>query len=1156
MPSLTRDDVLRATDVKTFNRGRLYYEQGRVVELESIDKGDGFQRLVSRVLGSGGKVYAQRVLIALHARRAVVSGSCDCPVGYACKHVVAACLAYLDDVRPGQGDADGAQTEAVRGWLQRVAAAGVPATAQAGGERLLYLLQPAPGDAHGVTAEVVVVKPLKGGNRLSKGRRLSLDSLLYGYSPSARLATEDRHILAILRGLVAGTWDRSLSLGGPLGRIALERMVATGRCHWKSSDSPPLTAGEERRLSPAWQEATEGGLRLTLAPDVHIRLVLTEPPLYLDGDSHTVGPLDTLGLTHQQLQELAAAPAMRARQADTITRLLALEFPELPLPTPAPLEVVEARDIQPVPRLRLAARDGGHVGYAGAISDAAAREGGHVGSAGAISDAAARDGGSTRPSFATPGPTADAHLLLLDFDYAGWRVPGAPRSAQSLIQTASGAVRVHRDQTAEGTALARLADFGFVPLPSPGRGPGLYREGDPGPLRLHPAGANTIERATRWSRFLREGVPALQAEGWQVETEASFRMQFEAADWDVEVEDDGTRGNDWFGLRFDLEVGGRRLPLLPIVAPLLELGLGADLPPILTLPLDPTGTDPDAAHRYIDLPSERLRPFLETLRDLFERGEPDHDGRLRLSRFDAQTLADLEAQGVGVRGGETLRELAKRLQDFSGVTQVEPPRGLTVELRPYQRRGLDWLQFLRAYGLAGILADDMGLGKTVQALAHLLLEKESGRLDRPALVVAPTSLMGNWRREAARFAPALRTLVLHGSERHAHFDAIPDQDLVLTTYPLLPRDQARLQELSFHTLILDEAQTVKNPKAQAAVVVRALRADHRLCLTGTPMENHLGELWAQFDFLMPGFLGDAARFKRHWRTPIEQYGDTERRQRLARRIAPFMLRRRKQDVAAELPPKTEIIKSVTLGEAQAALYEGIRLSMEKRVRDAIAAQGLARSQITILDALLKLRQTCCDPRLLQLPAAARVNGSAKLDLLMDLLPEQLDEGRRILLFSQFTSMLALIEAELSKCGIRYTKLTGQTRRRDEAIEVFRSGEANLFLISLKAGGVGLNLTEADTVILYDPWWNPAVEAQAADRAHRIGQDKPVFVYKLVTEQTVEERILALQDKKRALAEGMYGEAGGEAGLSFAPEDLQELFAPLDAHETPADRRSA
>jgi superfamily II DNA or RNA helicase len=1091
MPSLTREDVLRATDVKTFNRGRLYFEQGRVIELAPIDKGDGFQRFQSRVRGGGGKVYGQRVLIALHSRHAVVSGSCDCPVGYACKHVVAACLAYLDEVLPAPAAGPEPPPDAVKGWLQRVAAAGVPAAADRSGECLVYLLQPAPGAPHGVSVDLAVVRPLKGGGRMSKGRRLSLGNLLFGYTQATYLDTEDRHILGMLRGLATGGWVNSLTLGGPVGRIALGRMVDTGRCHWKVSDTPALALGEARRLSPAWQETPEGALRLVLAPDVQVRVLLTDPPLYLDSQAHTVGPLDTLGLTPKQLQELAAAPAMRSRQAEAIARLLALEFPQIPLPTPVPLEVAQVRDTRPAPWLRLAAE---------------ARQG------------------------------ADIHLILLDFDYAGQRVPGLPQVSQSLIQAPAGAVRIHRDGAAEADAVGRLFALGFIPRPDQGT--------HPASLRLYPAGGNAIERATRWSGFLREGVPALVSEGWRVETEASFRMQFEPADWDLEIEDEGAGANDWFGLRFDLDVGGQRLPLLPIVAPLLEYGVNADLPPILSLPLDPDGTDPDAAHRYIDLPSERLRPFIETLRDLFDRGEPDGQGRLRLSRFDAPTLAELEAQGLAVRGGERLRELARRLKGFAGVAEVEPPAGLTVELRPYQRRGLDWLQFLRGYGLAGILADDMGLGKTVQTLAHLLVEKEAGRLDRPALVVAPTSLMGNWRREAARFAPALRTLVLHGSDRHAHFDVIPDRDLVLTTYPLLPRDQVRLQELSFHSLILDEAQTVKNPKAQAAQVVRAIKADHRLCLTGTPMENHLGDLWAQFDFLMPGFLGDAARFKRRWRTPIEQHRDTERQARLARRIAPFMLRRRKQDVAAELPPKTEIVKSVTLGEAQATLYEGIRLSMEKRVRDAIASQGLARSQITILDALLKLRQTCCDPRLLKLPAASRVQGSAKLELLMDLVPEQLEEGRRILLFSQFTSMLALIEVELFKRGIRYAKLIGQTRKRDEAVDTFRSGAVDLFLISLKAGGVGLNLTEADTVILYDPWWNPAVEAQAADRAHRIGQDKPVFVYKLVTEQTVEERILALQEKKRALAEGVYREGSGEADLTFSAADLQDLFAPL------------
>ncbi len=310
------------------------------------------------------------------------------------------------------------------------------------------------------------------------------------------------------------------------------------------------------------------------------------------------------------------------------------------------------------------------------------------------------------------------------------------------------------------------------------------------------------------------------------------------------------------------------------------------------------------------------------------------------------------------------------------------------------------------------------------------------------------------------------------------------------------------------------------------------------------MENHLGELWAQFDFLMPGFLGDNAAFKRLYRTPIETFGNAEQRARLSKRIAPFMLRRTKQEVAAELPAKTEIIRSVPLYEKQAALYESIRLTMEQKVRVAIAERGLARSHITILDALLKLRQTCCDPRTLLLEHAQKINESAKLDLLMELLPELLEESRKILVFSQFTRMIALIEDQLNKRMIAYSKLTGQTKDRDAAINLFKSGEADVFLISLKAGGIGLNLTEADTVIIYDPWWNPAVEAQAADRAHRIGQDKPVFVYKLITENTVEEKMIAMQERKRALAEGIYSDGAKEEALQLTADDLTALFEPL------------
>ena len=1090
---LTRDDIRHSIDLSSFNRGLNYFQQGMVIDLtEERRDADGVS-LQARVRGSGGRLYRQSIYIPTDPDRQDIRGSCGCPVGYNCKHVAAACLAFEERERQFQPVDGRAANEFLKRWLNRVVLAGQEPTPVVNAEYLVYLLQPSPVDTHGTVVELRVAKPLQRGG-LSKGRQVNLYNLLFGISNSDYLIAADHDILAMLRAASSGQWATNVPLTGPSGQLALVRMIETGRCYWQAIEAPALATGTPRDLDIHWQEGADGVLSLVLSVTPKAHLLLLDPPRYLDPDLRQVGPLETRGLRASQLRELLAAPRLRISQADAISRTLILEYPQLPLPPPSPVQVTEITGAPVVPWLTL-------------VGDTA--------------------GGN------------EFHQISLDFDYAGHRVPGLPAVTHSILPEAGGTVRIHRDLETELAALEILAGLGFVPVPASDQRAGAHR--------LVPAATNPIERAGRWSSLLRDGLPGLEAAGWRVDIADSFSMRFEAADWELEVEDDAGV-NDWFGLRFDLDLGGRRIPLLPIIAPLLELGLGADLPEVISLPLDPTGKDPEAAHRYVDLPGTRLRPFIETLRDLFDRAAPGADGELRLARFDAVTLSELEAQGYCIRGAERLRELARRLKDFTGIEPVEPPAGLTVELRPYQRRGLDWLQFLRSWDLAGILADDMGLGKTVQALAHLLLEKEAGRLDRPALVVAPTSLMGNWRREAARFAPNLRTLVLHGSDRHSYFDAIPHYDLVLTTYPLLSRDQERLQEQSFHSLILDEAQSVKNPKSQAAIVVRALKADHRLCLTGTPMENHLGELWTQFDFLMPGFLGDQATFRRLWRTPIEQYRDQERQGRLAQRVAPFMLRRRKQDVATELPPKTEIIKSVTLGEAQSALYEGIRLSMEKRVREAIAVQGLARSHITILDALLKLRQTCCDPRLLSLPAAARVKESAKLELLMDLLPEQLEEGRRILLFSQFTSMLALIEPELNQRGIPFTKLTGQTRKRDEAIDAFRSGAVDLFLISLKAGGVGLNLTEADTVILYDPWWNPAVEAQAADRAHRIGQDKPVFVYKLVTEQTVEERILNMQERKRALAAGVYQEEAGEPELAFNATELQALFAPLTGSE--------
>ncbi|HNC85887.1 MAG TPA: DEAD/DEAH box helicase [Agitococcus sp.] len=513
-----------------------------------------------------------------------------------------------------------------------------------------------------------------------------------------------------------------------------------------------------------------------------------------------------------------------------------------------------------------------------------------------------------------------------------------------------------------------------------------------------------------------------------------------------------------------------------------------------------------------------------------------------MDKYDAaQALALQHVLGMPWQNNERLQQFANKLKQ--GYSQQLPtPQGFVGELRPYQQQGLGWLQFLRDTEHGGILADDMGLGKTAQTLAHILLEKQAGHLQqKPALIIAPTSLMYNWLKEAQKFTPDLKVLVLQGANRHQDFDKIPQHDIVLSTYPLLARDEELLKQHQYHLLILDEAQNIKNPRAKAAQVVRQLDAKHRLCLTGTPMENHLGELWSLFYFLMPGFLSSQELFNKNYRHPIEKKGDNQLRQKLVNRIKPFMMRRLKTEVAKELPAKTTIEINVDMSESQSKLYEAVRVAMQANIQDIIAKQGFKRSQIAILDALLKLRQVCCHPSLLKLDKMPSDKASsAKLENLIEMVTEMVEEGRKILIFSQFTTMLQLIEDNLNSQKIAFVKLTGQTKKREEVINAFQTGQVPVFLISLKAGGVGLNLTAADTVIHYDPWWNPAAEDQASDRAWRIGQDKPVFVYKLITNQSIEEKIIALQKNKADLAASILSH-DKEHQVKLSEEDVLQLF---------------
>jgi SNF2 family DNA or RNA helicase len=675
-------------------------------------------------------------------------------------------------------------------------------------------------------------------------------------------------------------------------------------------------------------------------------------------------------------------------------------------------------------------------------------------------------------------------------------------------------------------------------------------------------------------------VPALAAAGWKVsvDTDLPFNVQDVQA---FEPTWEPVAGKqDWFGFSLGATVGSgasaTKISLAPVIAQIINAG-GFEAWKGWNAHDGEATYFPIGTGQYVRLPFARLEPLVRVVADwVAERGGalldeapqqfevPSMAAALALGAADAWTdVAYPTTGGAAVPPlrhavPERLANLGRELHNFSGIEAVSPPASFQGTLRPYQLHGLAWLQFLAKNGLGGVLADDMGLGKTVQALAHIAKEHATKRQQAPVLVVAPTSLIFNWQAEATRYAPVLKVLALVGKERAKDFAAIRAHDIVLTTYALLPRDGEALAKEQWHAVILDEAQHVKNTRTKAAQWVRSLNATHRIALTGTPMENHLGELWSVMDFAVPGLFGEEKRFRSHFRNPIENISidskphdqaiARDRQAALKTRLKPFVLRRTKEQVAAELPAKTEIIRTAALEGAQRDLYETVRAAMDERVRKALAQSGLAKSHIVVLDALLKLRQVCCDPALVNLPAARGVSQSAKLELLLDLLPALQQEGRTVLLFSQFTSMLDRIESALDAHADLKTwpraRLDGDmpAPKRRDVVAQFQSGGAKLFLLSLKAGGVGLNLTAADTVIHYDPWWNPAVERQATDRAHRIGQDKPVFIYKLLTAGTVEEKISAMQARKAELAAAVLSEDGAGFAKAITKDDLDALFA--------------
>lgn len=1100
----------------TFERGMTYARQGRAT-VESVQATSENGLLISgHCRGSAGKTY--EVAVWLDADPAdgqlfVSDTDCSCPVGIDCKHAAALLLTFAEQAAREEGAApaaeEGVGTEA-RQWLaalddtadERTSLKGAGSEAETNRrDRLVYLLHP----GHPPLLSLGKSHPLKKGG-MSRPARVALQT--YDLSPHSRrpfIGSADEAPLRLFSALQSHPHSYLMTsevrLTGEIGALLLEQALRTGRLYLDEDLAHPLTALPERALQLRWQENSRGKQQLAFDLPGHMQVLSTWPLHVLDPAERGIARLKS-ELPEQLLRTLMSAPPLNEHEA-VLVRAKLEDYGQrhaLRLPVPAAQAI---QDAAAPPRARLL------------LTRARVRH-------------------EALYSLEEEYPAAE-----LRFDYAeGVSVTGSAQPDPLVRFERDGSpVTLRRDLAHERACWARLEAAGLLGFRQ--RLPAYRRIGSTEDCLL-----TAPADARGWLPLMSERLTGLEAAGIDIEYAPDFPFQLASADeWFVALDEAEDGGQDWFDLDLGVVIDGERVSLVP---PLLQLM--RDQPQLLQRldTLDETATLPLQLdqRRLLPVPVARLRSWLRPLLEFLD------DDRPRLSRYQAAALADLEEQPTRWLGGEALRELGERLRNFAGIAEAQPAPGFAATLRPYQQAGLNWLQFLRSYQLSGVLADDMGLGKTVQTLAHLHLEKAAGRADRPSLVVAPTSLLPNWAAEARQFAPGLKVLTLHGPTRDRHYESMNEADLILTTYALLVRDRDVLLARDYHLLVLDEAQFIKNPKAQSHQVARRLQARHRLSLTGTPLENHLGELWAQFDFLMPGLLGDARRFTETFRSPIEKQGDREAHRRLSARVAPFLLRRTKEQVLTELPPRTEIVRWVELGGAQRDLYESLRVAFDKKLREVLAAQGVGRSQIMILDALLKLRQVCCDPRLVKLDSARKLTAkgaaeSAKLEELMGLLEELIDEGRRILLFSQFTSMLGLIETELKKRRFGYAKLTGQTRDRETPVREFQAGKVPIFMISLKAGGTGLNLTAADTVIHYDPWWNPAVEAQATARAHRIGQDKPVFVYKLLGRGTVEEKILALQDRKRGLADQLLGERkDAEGSHLLTAADLDVLFEPL------------
>ncbi len=734
-------------------------------------------------------------------------------------------------------------------------------------------------------------------------------------------------------------------------------------------------------------------------------------------------------------------------------------------------------------------------------------------------------------------------VIALSFDYGSYVIEASDLDADPVADNDTRfSHALPRDRAQEHRARVLLEGYGAVDLDClEDYGRDLSARAD---YLVH-----LEEDPAAYCAFAANAIPELVRAGFAIDIDKAYPYRLIQTDvnWYSELAEDDERPG-WFNLELGVEIEGSRVSLVPVLLEMLERS--GDIASLRALE---RGTErllvvKAEDHGYVRVEPERLKRLWSVLLSLYDRGaQPSKCQTLPVHKGEAGIFAGLRmAFADSELAIDELRHEGDALERALGEPAKIDPATLPVHatLRGYQLEGVAWLQHLRKLGMGGILADDMGLGKTLQTITHLALEHSGVALLPPSLIVCPTSLVGNWQRELSRFAPQLRVRCYHGPDRHTQREWLDGADVIVTSYPILLRDAEVLEPIAYHMLVLDEAQAIKNSSSSVHQGVKAIKASHRLCISGTPVENHLGELWSQFDFLRPGWLGSEGAFRaRYAATAQGSLSDHTRLSALHQRVSPYILRRMKDTVAPDLPRKIMSVVPVELTGKQRELYESIRAAAHHDVRRAIKVKGIEGSVIQVLDALTKLRQVCCDPRLVGLEAARFVRDSAKLARLMQLLETHLEVGRRVLVFSQFTSMLSLIGQALGERDVDYLELTGATQNRQAKVDQFERGHADVFLISLKAGGTGLNLTSADTVIHFDPWWNPAAQDQATDRAYRIGQTKPVLVQELLVVGSVEERMRALAEQKRELARAiLHGQLDEAARLT--EHQVDDLFAPL------------